>query len=164
MFINLVLLFTMVPVVELLVLIEVGGYIGTMNTIALIILTGIIGASFAKSQGAQMISEIRSALNQGQIPGKELLQGVMILVGGILLLTPGFITDLVGFSLLFPFTRFFYTRAALSYIKKKFKTGQWQVTTFPGSDFPNNQDDDESDQPGESSSQVKVEEENRNRG
>lgn len=146
MFVNLVLLFTIVPVVELFVLIEVGGHIGTMNTIALIILTGIIGASFAKSQGAQIIYQIRGALNQGQIPGKELLQGAMILAGGILLLTPGFITDLVGFSLLFPLTRLFYTRVAMSYFKKKFKSGQWQVTTYPGSTFSNNQYDDESSQ------------------
>jgi UPF0716 protein FxsA len=149
MFINLVLLFTIVPVLELFLLIEIGSHIGTMNTIALIILTGIIGASFAKSQGAQIIYEIRGALNQGQIPGKELLQGVMILAGGILLLTPGFITDLVGFSLLFPITRLFYTRAALSYIKKKFKKGQWHVTTFPGPIYPNNRDNDENNQPGE---------------
>lgn len=146
MFINLLLMFTIVPVLELFVLIEIGGHIGTMNTIALIILTGIIGASFAKSQGAQIIYEIRSALNQGQIPGKELLQGAMILAGGILLLTPGFITDLVGFSLLFPITRLFYTRAALSYIKKKFKTGKWHVTTYPGTTSSNNQDDDENNQ------------------
>lgn len=147
MFINLVLLFTIIPVVELFVLIEIGGHIGTMNTIALIVLTGIIGASFAKSQGAQIIYEIRSTFNQGQIPGKELLQGVMILAGGILLLTPGFITDLVGFSLLFPLTRLFYTRAALSYIKKKYKSGQWNIiTTFPGPTYPDNQDDDENNQ------------------
>jgi UPF0716 protein FxsA len=147
MFINLVLLFTIIPAVELFVLIEIGGYIGTMNTIALIVLTGIIGASFAKSQGAQIIYEIRSALNQGQIPGKELLQGVMILAGGILLLTPGFITDLVGFTLLFPLTRLFYTRAALSYIKKKYKSGQWHITTiYPGPTYPENQDDNENNQ------------------
>jgi len=146
MFINLVLMFTIVPVLELFVLIEVGGHIGTMNTIALIILTGIIGASFAKSQGAQIIYEIRSALNQGQMPGKELLQGAMILAGGILLLTPGFITDLVGFSLLFPVTRLFYTRVALSYIKKKFRTGKWHVTPYPGSTYSNKQDNDENNQ------------------
>jgi UPF0716 protein FxsA len=146
MFINLLLMFTIVPVLELFVLIEVGGHIGTMNTIALIILTGIIGASFAKSQGAQIIHEIRRALNRGQMPGKELLQGAMILAGGILLLTPGFITDLVGFSLLFPLTRLFYTRVALSYIKKKFKTGQWHVTTYPGPTYANNQEDDANNQ------------------
>jgi UPF0716 protein FxsA len=143
MFVNLLLLFTIVPVVELFVLIKIGSHIGTMNTIALIILTGIIGASFAKSQGAQIIYEIRTALNQGQIPGKELLQGAMILAGGILLLTPGFITDLVGFSLLFPITRLFYTNMALSYIKKKFKTGHWHVNTYPGTTHSHSHDDDE---------------------
>ncbi|UCH94347.1 MAG: membrane protein FxsA [Candidatus Aminicenantes bacterium] len=143
MFIKLLMLFTIVPVVELFLLIKVGQHIGTMNTIALIVLTGIIGASFAKSQGAKIIYQIRSTVNQGQLPGRELLQGAMILAGGILLITPGFITDLVGFSLLFPLTRQFYTDMALTYIKRKFQTGQWHVTTFPHNTYTHIQDDDE---------------------
>ena len=70
----------------------------------------------------------------------------MILAGGILLLTPGFITVLVGFSMLFPITRLFHTRVALSYIKKKFKTGHWHITTYPGPTYANNQEDDENNQ------------------
>ena len=146
MFLTLLLLFTIVPVVELFVLIKIGGQIGTMNTIGLIILTGIIGASFARSQGAQIIYQIRGTINQGQIPGKELLQGAMILAGAILLLTPGFITDLLGFSLLFPITRLFYTKLALGYIKKKFNTGQWHINTYPGPTYPFNADEEENNQ------------------
>jgi UPF0716 protein FxsA len=130
MFVRLLLLFTIVPVVEFYVLIKAGQAIGTMNTVALVILTGIVGASFARSQGTQIISKIRAQLNRGQLPGRDLLQGVMILAGGILLVTPGFITDLVGLSLLFPLTRKLYTDLALDYFKKKFKSGQWKYTIY----------------------------------
>lgn len=126
---RLLMLFIFVPVIEIYVLIKAGQHIGTMNTVALIILTGIVGASLAKSQGAQIIYEVRGSLNRGQLPGRELLQGAMILTGGILLLTPGFITDLFGFTLLIPLSRSFYTGIALDYFKKKFRTGQWQSTS-----------------------------------
>ena len=128
MFVKLLMLFTIVPVVELYILVKVGQEIGTMNTVALVIITGIAGASFAKSQGAQIISKIHRSLNQGQMPGKELLQGAMILAGGILLLTPGFLTDLLGLSMLIPFTRKLYTDMTLAYFKKKFQAGQWQYS------------------------------------
>jgi UPF0716 protein FxsA len=139
MFMRLLMLFILVPVIEIYILVKAGQHIGAMNTIALIILTGIVGASLAKSQGSQIIYKIRDALNQGQLPGRELLQGAMVLTGGIMLLTPGFITDLFGFSLLFPFTRGFYTGLALDYFKKKFRTGQWQYnspSTHDESDGP----------------------------
>ena len=143
MFVKLLMLFTIVPVVELYILVKVGQEIGTMNTVALIIITGIAGASFAKSQGAQIISKIRSALNQGQMPGKELLQGAMILSGGILLLTPGFLTDLLGLSMLIPFTRKLYADMTLAYFKKKFQTGQWHYSTYNGTVFTENNENDE---------------------
>jgi UPF0716 protein FxsA len=130
MFVRLLLLFTIVPVVELYILIKAGQAIGTMNTVALVILTGIVGASFAKSQGAQIISKIRNQLSQGQLPGRDLLQGAIILAGGILLVTPGFITDVVGLSLLFPLTRKLYTDLTLDYFKKKFESGQWKYSIY----------------------------------
>ncbi len=123
MFGILLTLFIVVPIVELFILVTVGQEIGTMNTIAIVIITGIVGASFAKSQGAQIIHKIRGTMNQGQVPGRELLQGVMILAGGIMLLTPGFLTDLLGLSLLFPFTREFYTNLTLAYFQRKFTSG-----------------------------------------
>lgn len=131
MFGKLLMLFVVVPLVELYILVKVGQEIGTMNTVGIVIVTGIAGASFAKSQGAQIIYKIRSALSQGQMPGNELLQGAMVLAGGIMLLTPGFITDLLGLSLLIPFTRKFYADMTMAYFKRKFKTGQWQYSTYP---------------------------------
>ncbi len=126
MFGKLLLLFTVVPIFELYLLVRIGEKIGTFNTVAIVVFTGVLGASFAKSQGAQIFFKIRSALNQGQMPGRDMVQGVMILIGGILLVTPGIITDLVGFSLLIPFTRKLYADYALYYFKKKFQSGQWQ--------------------------------------
>ncbi|MCK4943126.1 MAG: membrane protein FxsA [Candidatus Aminicenantes bacterium] len=123
---RLLFLFVMVPLVELSILIKLGKYLGTLNTILIIILTGILGAAFARSQGAGIISRIRNSLNQGQIPGDELIQGLLILAGGLMLITPGFITDLLGFSLILPYSRKWYARMFLSYIEKKIKSGHWQ--------------------------------------
>jgi UPF0716 protein FxsA len=134
MFGKLLILFTVVPVVELYILVKVGKEIGTMNTVGLVIITGIAGASFAKSQGAQIIYKIRTALNQGQMPGTELMHGAMVLAGGIMLLTPGFLTDLVGLSMLIPFTRKFYADMTMNYFKKKFQSGQWQYSTYSTTD------------------------------
>ena len=122
MFGILLMLFIIVPIVELYILVEVGQQIGALNTIAIVIITGIAGASFARSQGTQILYKIRSTMNEGQIPGKELLQGVMILAGGIMLLTPGFITDILGLTLIFPLTRQFYMNVALAYFRKRFTT------------------------------------------
>ncbi len=114
MFAPLFLLFTIVPAVELALLIEVGGNIGAANTILIIILTGVLGAYMARLQGFIILSKIQNNLKQGIMPNSELMDGLMVLVGGIVLLTPGFITDALGFVLLFPLTR--------SIIKKLFKS------------------------------------------
>lgn len=126
MFARLLIIFIFVPLVELYILIKVGKILGTGNTILIVILTGILGATFAKSQGIGIISKIRNSLNQMKIPENELIQGLMILAGGIMLITPGFLTDLLGFSLILPFTRKFYTSLLISYLKNKIKSGQWQ--------------------------------------
>lgn len=105
MFPYLLLLFTVVPAIELMILIEVGSHIGSLNTILLIIVTGILGAALARLQGFIVIQKIQGNLNAGSLPSSELLDGLMILVGGVVLLTPGFVTDSLGFMLLIPFTR-----------------------------------------------------------
>ena len=105
MFIKLLLVFTIVPIIELYVLIEAGHQIGIGATIGMIILTGIAGAYLARAQGFNLINKIQTELNQGRIPAEELMDGAIILAGGLLLLTPGFCTDLFGFVLLTPMTR-----------------------------------------------------------
>ncbi|MCD6526766.1 MAG: membrane protein FxsA [Desulfuromonas sp.] len=105
MFIKLLILFITIPVVEIYVLLQAGELIGLWPTVGLIILTGIAGAYLARTQGSETIRRIQSSLDQGEMPTEELLNGAMILAGGLTLLTPGFCTDLIGFSLLLPITR-----------------------------------------------------------
>jgi len=101
----LILLFTIIPIVELALLIKVGQYIGTGYTIALVIITGVVGAYLAKLQGLLTLYRIQEDVNQGRMPADRLFDGIIILCSGVLLLTPGFITDLIGFMGLIPFTR-----------------------------------------------------------
>ncbi|VAX35153.1 hypothetical protein MNBD_UNCLBAC01-1813 [hydrothermal vent metagenome] len=105
MFGYLILLFTLLPALELALLIKIGGDIGVGNTLLIIIFTGVFGAYLARLQGFLVLQKIQNSMNQGQMPSSELLDGLMILIGGIVLLTPGFVTDTLGFFLLIPWTR-----------------------------------------------------------
>ena len=99
------LLFIAVPIVEMWILIQVDGEIGALPTIGLVVLTATIGLSLLKRQGLSTLMSARAKMDQGRIPAGELVSGVMLAVGGALLLTPGFVTDVVGFLLLIPATR-----------------------------------------------------------
>ena len=102
---KLFLAFTIIPVSEIYILIAIGGQIGILPSIALVILTGIIGASLARSQGLKALGRIRDSFQQGVVPGEELLNALLIAIAGIVLLTPGFLTDAAGLFLLIPATR-----------------------------------------------------------
>lgn len=108
-----ILLFV-VPLVETWLLIKVGGLIGAVPTIALVVLTAIVGTTIARQQGLQTIRRMQLAQAQGRLPATEMIEGVMLLVAGVLLMTPGFFTDLFGFSLLFPQLRQRVAAKALS--------------------------------------------------
>ncbi len=123
MFIKLLILFTLVPIIELYVLIEAGRQIGVSATIGMIFLTGIAGAYLARSQGFNLINRIQTDLNQGRIPAEEMMDGAMILAGGLLLLTPGFCTDLFGFCLLTPVTRQFFKVWLKKWLDLKIRRG-----------------------------------------
>ena len=99
------LIFMLVPIVEMWILIEVGVWIGALPTIALVVLTATLGLSLLKRQGLSTLMRARRKMDKGSIPSSELVSGVMIAVGGALLLTPGFVTDAIGFALLIPQTR-----------------------------------------------------------
>ena len=101
----LILLFTVLPALELALLIKVGTYIGAGNTILVVIVTGVLGAYLARLQGFLVLRRIQANLNRGILPDDQLMDGLMILAGGIALLTPGFITDILGLLLLVPWTR-----------------------------------------------------------
>ena len=105
MFFLLLLLFLAVPLAEILVIVEVAQRTGIIETIALLLIVSILGAWVVKSEGMGVIRKIQFQLIQGQIPNKELLDGGLILIAGVLMLTPGFITDVFGLLLLFPLTR-----------------------------------------------------------
>ncbi len=113
-----ILLFIILPAVEIGVFILAGNEIGILNTVAIIILTGILGAFLAKRQGLSALQKVQEQIRNGEPPGNALLDGVCILAGGILLLSPGFITDLFGLILLIPFTRIALRPLLLKMIKK----------------------------------------------
>lgn len=122
---RLLLLFITVPLIELYLLVKVGERVGAGPTIALVILTGILGAALARSQGRSILQNLQADLQAGRPPTNELLDGFLVLVGGIVLLTPGLLTDLFGFALLIPALR--------APIRKSLKAGLASriVTSFP---------------------------------
>jgi UPF0716 protein FxsA len=101
----LVVLFIAVPLVELWLILEVGSLIGVLPTIGLVLLTGLVGAALASSQGRAAWRRFNGALAEGRVPGREIFDGAMVIVGGALLLTPGFLTDAIGIIFLIPPTR-----------------------------------------------------------
>lgn len=105
MFRILILLIIIVPALEIALLVLSGNYIGVWPTVGLVILTGVLGAWLAKKEGLHTIRLAQLQLSQGEVPSGVILDGLCILVGGVVLLTPGFITDLMGFYLLIPQTR-----------------------------------------------------------
>lgn len=105
MLMKLILLFTVIPIVELSLLIKLNEYIGLSYTILIVLMTGIAGAYLAKKEGKGILQKIRLEMSQGRMPGDELVNGLCVLIGGAFLLTPGLLTDISGFILVIPFTR-----------------------------------------------------------
>jgi UPF0716 protein FxsA len=104
-FLKLFLAFTLIPVIEIYILIKLGTHIGALTTVLLVIATGIAGAFLARVQGFYTLFRIRTALRERRMPTQELIDAFLILVAGIVLLTPGFLTDAAGILLLIPATR-----------------------------------------------------------
>ncbi len=119
MFIRLLLLFTVVPVVELGLLVQLGRYVGLAATIGIVLLTGIIGASLARWQGLATLRRVQADMAEGRAPTGSLVDGLLILVAGAVLLTPGLITDAVGFLLLIPPTRAAVRRTLVESFRKR---------------------------------------------
>jgi len=116
MLLKLFLAFTIIPVLEIYLLIKLGSFLGALNTVIIVILTGIIGAYLAKLEGLHTMTKVREALNRGEMPAEGMLDALLILVAGIVLLTPGFLTDLAGLLMLIPQTRLLFKR----WLRKKF--------------------------------------------
>ena len=99
---RLFLILVAVPIIEIALFIEVGGWIGTWPTIGIVVLTALIGSMMLRQQGTSALQNVQQRLAEGENPGQMLAEGAMILVAGVLLLTPGFFTDALGFALLIP--------------------------------------------------------------
>ena len=119
MFAVLALLFLVVPFVELFVIIQVGQSLGVVPTIVLLIAISVAGAAMVKREGLATLRRARASLDAGRVPGRELVDGVLILFAGALLLTPGFFTDLLGILLLIPPVRAALRAAALRYLERR---------------------------------------------
>ncbi|MEE9566881.1 MAG: FxsA family protein [Desulfobacteria bacterium] len=116
MLLKLFLAFTLIPFCEIYLLIKIGNYLGAFNTILIVIVTGFLGAYLAKLQGIKTMMRVRESLNRGELPAEEMLDALLIFVAGIVLITPGFITDLAGIGILVPKARFWFKR----WLRKKF--------------------------------------------
>ena len=127
MFIKLFILFITVPVIEVFILLDAAEYIGLWPTVLLVIATGAAGSYLTKSQGLDLLRKIQISTNQGELPAQELIDGLFIMAGGLLLLTPGFGTDLVGFICLTPWSRAPLKRYLMSWLRRKIERGEFQV-------------------------------------
>ncbi|MEA3320894.1 MAG: FxsA family protein [Bacillota bacterium] len=127
MFRILLALIIVVPALEIWLLITAGKLIGPIPTIMLIILTGVLGAWLAKYQGVSALRSAQEKMNSGQMPGDVIIDGLCILVGGVVLLTPGFITDAIGFALLLPPTRNLIKPSIMRAIRNRMDRGQFIV-------------------------------------
>ena len=105
MLLKLFLAFTIIPIIEIYLLIEIGAMFGALTAVTLVILTGFLGAFLARMQGLQTLYRIQESLREGRMPSGELLDALLIVIAGLVLLTPGFLTDSAGFLLLIPTTR-----------------------------------------------------------
>ena len=125
------LIFFLTPIAEMYLLIEVAGYINTWPTIFLVMLTAIIGVALLKRQGLATLTRGMARMNAGEVPAREMAEGILLAIAGALLLTPGFITDFVGFVLLFGPSRMAIASALLKRVEIHSQTG-----VSPGDDAP----------------------------
>ncbi|MEA3506921.1 MAG: FxsA family protein [Elusimicrobiota bacterium] len=121
----LILLFTGLPLIELYLLLVVGREIGVLYTLAIVVLTGVAGAALARREGLMVLKAIQDDLNMGIMPGDKLIDGFLILAGGITLLTPGLLTDTAGFLVLIPFTRKRIKALLKNLFRNKIETGNF---------------------------------------
>jgi UPF0716 protein FxsA len=130
MLIRLFILFAVVPVVEVYLLIKVGSLIGAVPTVALLLAISMVGAWLVRHQGFELMRRIQNELAQGRLPAAELLDGAMVLVGGVLLLTPGFFTDFLGLFFLIPFTRAVIKQLVRLWLQRRLSRGTITIRRF----------------------------------
>lgn len=141
MFFRLLLLFTLIPIVELMLLIEIGKATSLQFTIGLILLTGFLGASLSRWQGRAAVQQLREDMAAGRPPAAAAVNGILILIAGAVLLTPGLLTDLFGFSLLIPQVRNWLKAHVVTWATKRVRVQSFGPSGFqswppPGAGSP----------------------------
>ncbi|KGE16288.1 FxsA family protein [Paenibacillus wynnii] len=116
-----------VPAVELFGFVLVSSYLGAPKTLLLLVFTSIIGLLMMRFEGKKVLQDSRQQMQEGQVPGRTMLDGLCIFFGGFLLILPGFVTDIIGFTLVFPLTRPLYRGFLLKWIEKKMKNGTFTL-------------------------------------
>ncbi|EXX89389.1 exlusion protein FxsA [Paenibacillus darwinianus] len=119
--------FIVVPALEIWSIITMGGWIGGVATFLLMVASGIVGGYLMRQEGRKAWTEAQRQMEAGQMPGRALLDGLCIVAGGILLISPGFVTDLIGITLLLPLTRRFYRSVMLAWLEKKMRGGSFMM-------------------------------------
>ena len=130
MVVLLALVFIVLPIAELVVLFRLGQSFGVLPTVGLVLGTGFAGAALAKAQGIRTFRAMQREMAAGRVPSREILDGISVLVGGALLLTPGLITDVMGLSLLFPPTRRAMQALARKWLERQKRTGAVRVAVL----------------------------------
>jgi UPF0716 protein FxsA len=129
------LAFLLTPILEIYVIVQVGQAIGAWQTVALLLIESAIGVWLLRREGGRAWQELRLALNQARVPARELADAALVLIGGTLLITPGFVTDVVGFFCVLPFTRPLARRVLLAYISRRVARGTIRIVGAPGARF-----------------------------
>ena len=131
MLLKLFLAFTLIPVIELTLLIKIGTAIGVFNTLVLVITTGFAGAYLARAQGFQTMMRVRERLNRGEMPAEDLIDAMIIFAAGVVLLTPGLLTDIAGLLLLLPATRIPFKRWLRVQFDRWMQNPNIHITRYP---------------------------------
>jgi len=127
--VSLLLLFIAVPLIELYLLIQVGAWVGFWATVGLVILTGVVGAALARREGFRVLAEWQDAMSRGHMPRDGVVGSLLVLVGGLLLITPGILTDIMGFALMVPSVRSTVSAMVQSWMAAKVQRGEVRVVT-----------------------------------
>ena len=127
-FVILLAMFVVIPVVEFAILIEIGRRLGTLDTLLLIFGTGILGAYLARMEGFRIFYRIQRDLAAGVMPTEQLLDGLLVLVAGVVLITPGLLTDIAGFILLIPVTRFPVKSLIRTWFRNRMRSPQIHIS------------------------------------
>ena len=132
---KLFLLFAILPIIEIALLINVGEMIGGWNTVGIVIFTAFVGAYLVRKEGLSTLTAAQQKMQSGAMPGQEMAEGFLLVIAGVLLVTPGFVTDGAGFLLSMPITRPLIARAVLKQLTVKVVAGQHQAQFYQHGNF-----------------------------